>query len=74
MTQDELIKIIEMYRDGEIYMDTVLTAVDAYSSASNNGKPIVMRSFAACPSCGSNKIYFEGHWTCRDCTADWGGK
>ena len=44
MTQDELIKIIEMYRDGEIYMDSVLTAVEAYSSASNNGKPLVSGS------------------------------
>lgn len=34
----------------------------------------VMRSFTACPSCGSDKIYFESWWTCRECTHDWGGK
>lgn len=34
----------------------------------------VMRSFTACPSCKSKEIYFEGHWTCKTCTYDWGGK
>lgn len=37
-------------------------------------QPSVMRLFTACPSCGSNKIYFDGWWTCRECTHDWGGK
>jgi hypothetical protein len=37
-------------------------------------QPLVMRSFTACPSCGSDKIYFENWWTCRECTHDWGGK
>jgi ribosomal protein L37AE/L43A len=37
-------------------------------------QPPVMRSFTACPSCGSDKIYYEGWWTCRECTHDWGGK
>lgn len=37
-------------------------------------QPPVMRSFTACPSCGSDKIYFESWWTCRECTHDWGGK
>ena len=40
----------------------------------NSDLGAVMRSFTACPSCGSDKIYFESWWTCRECTHDWGGK
>lgn len=66
--------------EGEISLIDVEHLIDVlnrlYSSdvSQNSGKPLVMRSFTACPSCGSDKIYFEGWWTCRQCTHDWGGK
>ena len=49
---------------------------DSHSSDSENllNIPHVGRSFTACPSCGSENIYKDGWWTCRDCTYDWGGK
>lgn len=37
-------------------------------------KERVMRYFTSCPSCESTEIYFEGHWTCKNCTHDWGGR
>jgi len=44
MTKGELQgKLIE-YKTGLITLTDCLTAVEAYSSASNNGKPLVMRS------------------------------
>ena len=44
MTKDKLLDIIHGYKRNEISWDSVLTAVEAYSSASNNGKPIVSGS------------------------------
>ncbi len=44
MTKDKLLDIIHGYKRNEISWDSVLTAVEAYSSASNNGKPLVSGS------------------------------
>lgn len=41
MLRGQLIRQIGRYAGGEIDINELLTAVDAYSSASNNGKPIV---------------------------------
>lgn len=30
------------------------------------------RAYTSCPSCQDSEIYFEGHWTCKSCTHDWG--
>lgn len=30
------------------------------------------RAYTRCPSCQDSEIYFEGHWTCKACTYDWG--
>ena len=55
----------------EVDRKWIINAMEEYAAFR---QPLVMRSFTACPSCGSNKIYFEGWWTCRECTHDWGGK
>jgi hypothetical protein len=44
MTKGELTTILELYKIGRWGLDGVLTAVEAYSSASNNGKPLVSGS------------------------------
>lgn len=44
MDKGFLIEILQMYKDGDQSLEAVLTAVDEYSSASNNGKPIVSGS------------------------------
>jgi hypothetical protein len=44
MTKDSLIQIIKDCEEGKVSADAVLTAVEIYSSASNNGKPIVSGS------------------------------
>ena len=44
MTKEQLIETAVKYVYREISEDVFLTAVDAYSSASNDGKPLVMRS------------------------------
>lgn len=41
MTRDKLIRQIGRYAGGEIDINELLTAVEAYSSASNNCKPLV---------------------------------
>ncbi len=44
MTRTELITILELYKIGRWGLDSVLSAVDAYSSTSNGSKPIVSGS------------------------------
>lgn len=64
---------------GENYREPDLSSI-IKSVVSSNSKhllniPPVMRSYAACPSCQSENIYYTGQcWTCRECTYDWGGK
>ena len=41
MTKSQLIEVLKKYHKGEIYIHQVLTAVEAYSSASNGAKPPV---------------------------------
>ena len=55
MTKDKLLDIIHGYKRNEISWDSVLTAVEAYSSASNNGKPIVSGSL------GFDEGYSKGY-------------
>lgn len=45
MTKIELLDAAEKYTYGKISQEDFLTAVDAYSSASNDGKPIVSGAF-----------------------------
>lgn len=74
MTAD---KILKKYEDDNEYhfhivdRKWIIEAMEEYAALR---QPPVMRSFTACPSCGSDKIYFKGWWTCRECTHDWGGK
>lgn len=49
MTKDSLIQIIKDCEEGKVSADAVLTAVETYSSASNNGKPIVSGSLPEIP-------------------------
>ena len=49
MTKSQLIEVLKKYHKGEIYIHQVLTAVEAYSSASNGAKPPV--SGALPPDC-----------------------
>ena len=44
MTKAEMIKIVENHTYTPEDVSAILTAVEAYSSASNNGKPIVSGS------------------------------
>jgi len=44
MTKSELINDIQHFKAGNISLEDVITAVEAYSSASNNGKPVVSGS------------------------------
>lgn len=74
MTADEILKKYE--DDNEYHFHSVdrkwiIEAMEEYAALR---QPSVMRSFTACPRCGSDKIYFESWWTCRECTHDWGGK
>ncbi len=48
VTKNDLKKLLLDYKIGHIRMHTVLDAVEAYSSASNNGKPLVIRLFCTC--------------------------
>ena len=70
-------EILKKYEDAnemhfhEVDRTWIIRAMEEYAALR---QPTVMRSFAACPSCGSDKIYFEGWWTCRECTHDWGSK
>lgn len=44
MTKDDIKQYLEELRDGQNDVETVLTAVEAYSSASNGAKPSVSGS------------------------------
>ena len=44
MTRDNLIGILHNYKEGLVSFEDVITAVDAYSSASNGSKPDVSGS------------------------------
>jgi len=61
MTRDELIKECVKYKHSNINIQQLLTAVEAYSSASNNGKPIVSGSLRAAEKLGFDSINVECH-------------
>ncbi len=77
MTKDGLLTWLRSYKNGEIGEKIILAAVDEYSSASNNGKPIVSGSlptsaeiataaqlYAGCKDIGTEDefVYAAGHF------------
>lgn len=63
MTKPQLIEVLKKYHKGEIYIHAVLTAVEAYSSASNNGKPIVSGSLPTSAEIATAAQLYAG---CKD--------
>lgn len=57
MTKLELEDNLINYKRGHISLETMITVVDRYSSASNDGKPVVKRS--SCWNCGLPKKYHQ---------------
>lgn len=58
MTRSELLEIIRRNTKSVFEQNTIMTAVDAYSSASNNGKPLVSGSLP-CPLCNGSGKYIN---------------
>ena len=67
MTKDELFKLIDLKVDGLRNRAIIKDAVEDYSSASNNGKPIVTRSLPC--SCENQKL---GQLECDNACVDSG--
>ena len=69
MTKERLIKSLELYKEGKLYLEGILSDVDAYAKASNGAKPIVSGSvcepghhnldilhLGCCSKCGGTKF------------------
>lgn len=70
MTKDKLIKIIKENTLGLSNEEAILTALEAYLSASNDGEPIVSRRFDRCSTCKKNIPGVEaGLWCITNCIA-----